>query len=298
MAEPLDYFFQGANLGMRAGAARTQQEQFKTNLAERARQFDLNREIALGNLDLRQKEFTLRQENAVLDNELTQIQINDASAQSNELMRVLGDRKKFAPALQSYQTLLDKWNGIGEPPPAPEGLPLEVNKEAQNMRQNAANLAANNNVLKAQEKARATQQQMFASELSYLSNNRPDLIFLNPQTGLYDYNREDYLKVKRDEVDAKRALAARERRGPSLADRIQEFAENNAVKFYTEDPTSGKMVFDEVNFRKALAAAVGLGVDPDFEAGGSGSLINKPDEEVELSDFIGRASSDTISIRN
>ena len=128
MAEPLDYFFQGANLGMRAGAARTQQEQFKTNLAERARQFDLNREIALGNLDLRQKEFTLRQENAVLDNELTQIQINDASAQSNELMRVLGDRKKFAPALQGYQTLLDKWNGIGEPPPAPEGLPLEVNK--------------------------------------------------------------------------------------------------------------------------------------------------------------------------
>ena len=37
MAEPLDYFFQGANLGMRAG-------EFRTNLSERARQF--NEELA------------------------------------------------------------------------------------------------------------------------------------------------------------------------------------------------------------------------------------------------------------
>ena len=49
MAEPVDYFMQGVGLGQRSRSIRNQEDQFRTNLAERARQ--ANREF-----DLQQKQ--------------------------------------------------------------------------------------------------------------------------------------------------------------------------------------------------------------------------------------------------
>ena len=150
MAEPLDYFFQGANLGMRAGAARTQQEQFKTNLAERARQFDLNQQIQQGNLELRQKEFGLAQENAVLKNQMERIEIEEAGLRAKDLKRTLDDRETYTPVIQSYQNTLDNWNGIGEPPPAPTDVPIEISSILQGMRISTSEAVAKNDLIKTQ----------------------------------------------------------------------------------------------------------------------------------------------------
>lgn len=71
MAEPVDYFLQGANLGMRAAQFGTENEQFRTNLAERARQFNqnfsleqraTNAAIARDEAAKRLTDFNLRQE--------------------------------------------------------------------------------------------------------------------------------------------------------------------------------------------------------------------------------------------
>ena len=49
MAEPVDYFMQGVGLGQRSRSIRNQEDQFRTNLAERARQ-------ANAQLDLRKRQ--------------------------------------------------------------------------------------------------------------------------------------------------------------------------------------------------------------------------------------------------
>ena len=131
MAEPLDYFFQGANLGMRAGAARIQQEQFKTNLAERARQFDLNREIALGNLDLRQKEFTLRQENAVLDQDLARLRAEAQREQNNLIKKEAEEDLKFSSDIQVWREKLNATDAFDSIPKIPANFPTRIRQMLQ-----------------------------------------------------------------------------------------------------------------------------------------------------------------------
>lgn len=68
MAEPVDYFMQGVGLGQRSRSIRNQEDQFRTNLAERARQanreFDLQQkqtesQIARNNLYVEKLKFDL-----------------------------------------------------------------------------------------------------------------------------------------------------------------------------------------------------------------------------------------------
>lgn len=261
MAEPLDYFFQGANLGMRAGAARTQQEQFRTNLAERARQFDLNREIALGNLDLRRKEFGLAQENAVLRNQMERIEIEEAGLRAKDLKRTLDDRETYTPVIQSYQKTLDNWDGIGEPPPAPTDVPIEISSILQGMRISTSEAVAKNDLIKTQRLASINDMKMKAEELAYVNKVRPDLVYVDDKTGLRTVRREDYLELKRRE----RELKQQQPRPNSIAAKIQEFREKFADKFYVKDPQNpDAMIYDFDGFRQAMAAYTGLRLDPNF----------------------------------
>ena len=68
MAEPVDYFMQGVGLGQRSRSIRNQEDQFRTNLAERARQanreFDLQKkqpesQIARDNLYVQKLKYAL-----------------------------------------------------------------------------------------------------------------------------------------------------------------------------------------------------------------------------------------------
>lgn len=257
MAEPLDYFFQGANLGMRAGQARIQQQQFKTNLAERARQFDLNQQIQQGNLELRQKEFGLAQENAVLRNQMERIEIREAELRANELKRVLNDRETYTPVIQSYQDKLDTWNGIGEPPPAPTDVPIEIADILQGMRTSTSEAVAKNDLIKTQRQAQIDDMKLKAAELAYVNKVRPDLVFVDPQTGLRTVRREDYLELKRRERQ-------QQIKPNSTAAKIQEFREKYAADFYVKDPNTDQMVYDFDGFRQAMAAYTGLQLDPNF----------------------------------
>ena len=119
MAEPLDYFFQGANLGMRAGAARTQQEQFRTNLAENARQFD--------------QSFSLQEEAnkaaVARDRAYTQKLNFDLKQQEESSNRITAQLDKLAAYKTSVREAAD--NYLLKLPLPPSGLQGDILKEAQ-----------------------------------------------------------------------------------------------------------------------------------------------------------------------
>lgn len=120
MAEPLDYFFQGANLGMRAGAARIQQEQFRTNLAEKARQFD--------------QSFSLQEEAnkaaVARDRAYTQKLNFDLKQQEESSNRITAQLDKLAAYKTSVREAAD--NYLLKLPLPPSGLQGDILKEAQN----------------------------------------------------------------------------------------------------------------------------------------------------------------------
>lgn len=139
MAEPLDYFFQGANLGMRAGQARIQQEQFRTNLAERARQFDEQLKLQELNAELRRKEFKLSKDRFKLNQEYTGLQIDALDAQNKEDERRLKQAKRTAPAIEKWrQDNFDTgaFDAFTPLPPDLEGWQIdELNQQMLNTRQ-------------------------------------------------------------------------------------------------------------------------------------------------------------------
>ena len=120
MAEPFNLFFQGANLGMRAGAARTQQEQFRTNLAEKARQFD--------------QSFSLQEEAnkaaVARDRAYTQKLNFDLKQQEESNNRITAQLDKLAAYKTSVREAAD--NYLLKLPLPPSGLQGDILKEAQN----------------------------------------------------------------------------------------------------------------------------------------------------------------------
>jgi len=127
MAEPLDYFFQGANLGMRAGAARTQQEQFKTNLAERVRQFDLNREIALDELELRQDRFSLEQKKFQLDQKTQKINNKQDRLQLQKIERELQEDEDWSNYVSDFGERLMAMGPLDDLPRLNPAAPKRIN---------------------------------------------------------------------------------------------------------------------------------------------------------------------------
>ena len=82
MAEPVDYFMQGVGLGQRSRSIRNQEDQFRTNLAERARQanqmFDLRQketesQISRNNLYVKKLDYDMSQQKKQNDEETVQL---------------------------------------------------------------------------------------------------------------------------------------------------------------------------------------------------------------------------------
>ena len=259
MAEPVDYFLQGASLGMRAaqfGAQAKQSnermaeqrrqfdlrrgdqnEQFRTNFAERSRQFELNRQIALDELELRNKEYTLRQENAAINQSLQLAELYKTTAANQEIMRKAKQAKEFAPVLSTYGAQLSEWNGEGSPPAEPANLPKELREEATAMRFNAINVANNDRSLKLQYEAKANNQKIWNDGLEWMNTNRPELVTVNPQTGMAEYNWNEYTELRASAIRAAQKIEADKR---ILAD-AKTMAEINKLS----PPPAGTPSFSE-----------------------------------------------------
>jgi len=151
MAEPLDYFFQGANLGMRATQARIQnqqaqrrldmqedqfnrrldleQEQFRTNFAEKSRQFDLNQKIAEANLKLRGDEFTLAQERNRLAQMRASVEMTTAMLRNQEQAKIFEEDGKYAPVASDYLGKVGARTSATDPMPKFPDVPLRIGQD-------------------------------------------------------------------------------------------------------------------------------------------------------------------------
>lgn len=285
MAEPVDYFLQGANLGMRAAQFGTQarqaddrmaeqrrqfdlsrgdqNEQFRTNFAERSRQFELNRKIALDELELRNKEYTLRQENALVNQSLQLAQLYKSQFESQEMMRKANEAKQFAPIMSSYSTQLSNWNGEGSPPAEPANLPKELREEATAMRLNSINVANNDRSLKLQYEAQAASQKRWNDGLEYMTKFKPESVTFNQDTNTFSYDWNEYTELRASDARQAKRLSelklmaeVKKLLPPDATERQQKWAEESAVKFYTPGEMGELGVFDTEGFKRAMNAAM------------------------------------------
>ena len=164
MAEQ-DNFLRGASLGMNAAQAGIQAQQFRTNLSEKARQFDISHKLAVTEQNLRERKFTLDLENAELDQQYREAQIEEAQFLNQERSRVLSERKQFAPYMQQWRTALNQWNGRGEPPAVSPDMPREIYDTLNKERLSAMGVASNN-----------TQLQSYQEGEAYMRMYHPDKI--------------------------------------------------------------------------------------------------------------------------
>jgi len=267
MAQATDYFLQGTNLGMRATQAAAEADMFRTNLAERTRQFDLSNELARDQFDIQKKRFKLEQESAVLDQKLQKFELEKAETQSNEMKRILNQREQYKPAFDKYHSELINWNGFGEPPQVPSGWPKEIRDEAVQIRGTIQQSALQNQVLQTEQALMLEQTKRWADGLEWMRLNSPKDVRRDPQTGQFTYNENEYYRLRSlaqrraSDIEARKAQAEYRKTLPkTLAQKIEDFASRNAEKFYIQNEDTGKYMFDKKGFQEALSAAVGIGI--------------------------------------
>lgn len=288
MAEPVDYFLQGANLGMNAaqfGARQRQDDfQFRTNLAERARQYDLNREIALNELDLKTKEYTLQQEQHQVDQQLRMAQITQTKLRNDEMRQQAEDITKYAPVLQSYTSSLQQWNGRGEPPFIPDNLPLAQRNEAMALRSHAMDSARNNTTLILEQKALASKQEAWNEGLMWMIENDPNGIVVENGQINYDFSRYQRQRSQANQlgrsIRLSEAMVNARKAGPkSEKEQYREFFNSNMRNFIVTPEDGREPYFDS----KSFAAAWRAYLDPASAVTG----VPKSDEEMTLQDLTG-----------
>lgn len=161
MAEPLDYFFQGANLGFRATQARIQnqqaqrrldmqEEQFRTNFAEKSRQFDLNQKIAEGNLKLRGDEFTLAQERNRLNQMQASVEMTTLMLQNQKQAKIFEEDGKYAPVVSEYLGSVGARTSATDPMPKFPDVPLRIAQDLVEQADAINAMKANSDAGKAQ----------------------------------------------------------------------------------------------------------------------------------------------------
>ena len=200
MAEPVDYFMQGVGLGQRSRSIRNQEDQFRTNLAERARQFDLNNDIAQSNLELRQKEFTLNQENAVIENQYRIANTERIKAANNQAKKLADDAGKFAPAINKFQTSLNDWDGVSAQPDIPANLPKAQRAEAIAMRNDAINASNADENAKMQRDWNTQQAKLYNEGFAWMMQNNPRGLMYNAETNEAYYDFNSYLKMRESQT--------------------------------------------------------------------------------------------------
>ena len=191
---------QGVGLGQRSRSIRNQEDQFRTNLAERARQFDLNNDIAQSNLELRQKEFTLNQENAVIENQYRIANTERIKAANNQAKKLADDAVKFAPAINKFQTSLNDWDGVSAPPDIPANLPKAQRAEAIAMRNDAINASNADENAKMQRDWNTQQAKLYNEGFAWMMQNNPRGLMYNAETNEAYYDFNSYLKMRESQT--------------------------------------------------------------------------------------------------
>ena len=171
-----------------------EQRQFRTNLAERSRQFDISHKLAVTEQNLRERKFTLDLENADLDQQYREAQIEEAQFLNQERSRVLSERKQFAPEVKQWRTALNRWNGRGEPVAVNPDMPSEIYDTLNKERLSAMKVASEN-----------TQLQSYIKGEAYMRQYHPDKI-----GDVYDADMHR-LSLKLRGQDERNAAAAKSR---------------------------------------------------------------------------------------
>jgi len=261
MAQATDYFLQGTNLGMRATQAAAEADMFRTNLAERTRQFDLSNELARDQFDIQKKRFKLEQESAVLDQKLQKFELEKAETQSNEMKRILNQREQYKPAFDKYHSELINWNGFGEPPQVPSGWPKEIRDEAVQIRGTIQQSALQNQVLQTEQALMLEQTKRWADGLEWMRLNSPKDVRRDPQTGQFTYNENEYYRLRSlaqrrtSDIEARKAQAEYRKALPKTP---ESWAQENIKLFIRVDDDTGEVVFDEQAMKEAMRFAFGV----------------------------------------
>lgn len=161
MSEASDLFFQGANLGLRAAQARNQQrqfnrrldleeEQFRTNFAEKSRQFDLSQKIAEGNLKLRGDEFTLAQERNRLAQMKASVEMTTEMLRNQEQSKIFEEDEKYAPVASDYLGKVGARTSATDPMPEFPPVPLRIGQDLVEQADAINAMKANSDAGKAQ----------------------------------------------------------------------------------------------------------------------------------------------------
>ena len=103
--------------------AKTQAEQFTTNLAEKARQADLSFGLSLEQQTLREKQFTHNVEQAVIQSKVDKVNIAKLQAYNQREKRLVTEMEQYGPLVTSYEMALQDWDGNEKIPVMPAGLP-------------------------------------------------------------------------------------------------------------------------------------------------------------------------------
>tara|TARA_Y100000310_G_C20677297_1_gene813830 strand:+ start:1612 stop:2715 length:1104 start_codon:yes stop_codon:yes gene_type:complete len=183
-------------LGFRKDQSAVQQHQFSTNLAERSRQFAYNIGLQYTEHDLRNRAFTHKQEQAVIENKYLLAQTNSITLRNNEQMRLANNQVDFEPALTGYEISLTRWDGDESIPPIPPGLPMEQFNQAVEMQKNAVSRSLTGKMQKAQSEHDAFMSKTYFEGFNWARENATDLLTQDPQSGQWGYNYKDLLKRK------------------------------------------------------------------------------------------------------
>jgi hypothetical protein len=221
----MDEFYKGAELGLRVSGQRQQQEQFRTNLAERARQFDLGHEIQVDSHNLREREFTHKQEQSVIENKYRIAATNRIGLLNKEANRLADNKITHEPALTNYSISLTEWNGETELPPMPQGLPSEQRAEAIEMQREASARSLSGKMNKAQAEYEQKMSQQYFEGFKWMDQNAPFLITQDPNTGTYGYDYGAYLQARQKQVNEQKAIGVMGQTGqtPVSASHVDEY---------------------------------------------------------------------------
>lgn len=274
----MDEFYKGAELGMRSQAMGIQQEQFKTNLAERSRQFDLNHTIQVDSYNLREREFTHKQEQSVVENKYRIAATNRMGLLNKEANRLAEEEEDFGSMVTGYEVSLQQWNGEDNLPKLPAGLPPTQRDRALSMQKEAVNIRRSGRMAQAQEKHRTAMEDKYLEGFLYLEEYNPTLITQDPQTGQYGYDYQKLLDFKTLQASEQRYRSVRGLTGLTPSSAVttdkkggtqtqwgtkapvktfrQSAGEKNVSDFMTED-ADGNPQFDRNAFEEFLLAIEG-----------------------------------------
>lgn len=289
MAEPLDYFFQGANLGMRAGQARIQQEQFRTNLKERARQFDLsradqneqfrtnlservrqfdlNREIALDELELRQDKFSLEQEKFQLDQKAQKINIKQDRMLLKQAKRELEEDEEYADYVTEYNEQLMAADPLGGIPKIRADVPKRIKDDLLNgaIAWQTQQQSSVRSKLAAQRLL--SREKQYNEDVAWAEENAPQLLRQSTDDPTrFDIDADALRQARISLVEQRKADEALDRQikiraasGKSTkpAETQSEWMRRTYKDFIFEDESSMSRKYDPAAHREAAAALFG-----------------------------------------